>query len=228
MTNIDSYAKMISEFYHNGTSNHLEHNSNPSYWSILLKRLISEPKIFEDKFFLDFGCGKGRNVLNAHSIVNWKSADGVDISENNIDYCKNQYTMLKSNFFKNNGKDLSELESNKYSFVMSTIVLQHLCVYELRLQLLKEIFRVMEPRGIFCFQMGFGDYSFVGTSTVSEYYANDYHCLGTNGKFDVRVSDPQNVVDDLNTIGFKNTTYQIKESWVDTGHSHWIYFETNK
>jgi ubiquinone/menaquinone biosynthesis C-methylase UbiE len=228
MNNVDSYATMISEFYHNGTSNHLEHNDNPSYWSVLLKRLVSEPKLFEDKFFLDFGCGKGRNVVNAHSIVNWKSADGVDISEKNIDYCKKQYTMLRSNFFKNNGKDLSELESNKYSFVMSTIVLQHLCVYELRLELLKEIFRVMEPGGIFSFQMGFGDYSYTGTSTISKYYANDYDRLGTNGQFDVRVSDPQNVVDDLNTIGFKNTTYTIEKSWEDTGHSHWIYFETNK
>lgn len=226
--NLNSYVQMISNVYLGGTNNHPEHNSNPHYWSILLKDIICNSEQFDDKFFLDFGCGKGRNVLNAHYIANWNSADGIDISENNINYCNATYSPLRSKFYKNNGIDLSDIESNKYNFVMSTIVLQHLCVYELRFNILKEIFRVMCDDGIFSFQMGFGDDSFVKDAQISSYYDNNYNALDSNGTFDVRISDPQNMIDDLIKIGFRNISYVIKPSWADGGHMYWIYFRANK
>lgn len=226
--NLETYLTMLNNVYIPGTNNHPEHNSNPHYWSILLKQLTINSEKFNNKNFLDFGCGKGRNVINAHSLVKWKTADGVDISANNINFCKINYSNYPSTFYLNNGKDLSELESEKYNFVMSTIVLQHICVYDLRVALLKEIYRVMSPNAVFSFQMGFGDMSFVKDAQISKYYDNNYTALNSNGTYDVRVENPDNLVQDLELIGFKNTSYVIEKSWADGGHLYWIYVETYK
>lgn len=226
--NLNNYVDMLSNIYLGGTNNHPEHNSNPHYWALLLRQLIVNPTKFTNKNFLDFGCGKGRNVTNAHSLVEWQTADGVDISPNNINFCKAAYNHLKSNFYLNSGSDLSTLESNKYDFVMSTIVLQHICVHELRFNLLKEIYRVMRTGGIFSFQMGFGDLGFVKDAQISKYHDNNYYALNSNGTFDVRVEKPNDLLDDLTKIGFKNSQYNVKNSWADGGHLFWIYVETNK
>lgn len=226
--NLESYLNMLNNTYTPGTNNHPEHNSNPHYWSILLKQLTRNPEKFNNKNFLDFGCGKGRNVTNAHSLVKWKTADGVDISANNINFCKLNYSNYPSTFYLNNGKDLSELESDKYDFVMSTIVLQHICVHQLRFELLKEIYRVMSPKSIFSFQMGFGDMTFIKDAQISKYHDNNYTALSSNGTYDVRVENPDDLIHDLDLIGFKNTTYVIEKSWADGGHLHWIYVETFK
>lgn len=225
---IDKYVDMLSNFYAGGTSNHEEHDSNPDYLSILLKSIVSSKEKFDGKKFLDFGCGKGRNIKNAISLANWSKLDGVDISQNNIDYCKKIFSDSKHEFWKNNGSDLSDLESNKYHFVMSTIVLQHICVHELRFKLLKEIHRVMASGGLFSFQMGFGDISYNGSSKLTKYYDNNYDAASTNGGFDVQVDDPEYLVNDLKLVGFKDITYVIRPSWSDGGHSHWIYVEAYK
>lgn len=224
---IASYSQMLSSFYNDGTTNHLNHNSNPHYWSLLMRRLISSPEHYTGKNFLDFGCGKGRNVSNARQLVSWRTADGVDISPSNIKACKEE-SDEGSEFFVNNGRDLSDLESNKYHFVLSTIVLQHICVHELRVELMKEIFRVMAKDTIFSFQMGFGDASYVGTSQVSGYYDNNFTASGTNGQYDVRVTNPSDLVQDLEKIGFKDVAYQVRDSWADSGHPQWIYVESRK
>jgi hypothetical protein len=98
----------------------------------------------------------------------------------------------------------------------------------LRFNILKEIYRVMKTGGFFSFQMGFGDNSFIKDAQISSYYDNNYNALNSNGTFDVRISDPQNMIDDLTKIGFKNISYSIKPSWADGGHQYWIYFEANK
>jgi SAM-dependent methyltransferase len=223
---IQSYVGMLEGAYSSGTNNHPEHNANPLYWSILLGDIVSNPSKWEGKTGLDFGCGKGRNVTNMKSLANFTRVDGIDISENNIQYCKE--TQTDSNFYKNNGKDLSPLKDEEYDFVMSTIVFQHLCVHELRFNLKKEIYRVMKAGGIFSFQMGYGDMDFTGHTRPRGYYENAYDAQNSNGSHDVRVSDPTQLIDDLTTIGFKNITYRIEQPYLDGGHPNWIYVRCEK
>lgn len=227
MTEIGQYLGMLEWAYSGGTNNHPEHNPNPLYWDILLGDLKSNPTLWAGKTALDFGCGKGRNVSNMKSIAPFARVDGIDISQNNIDYCRATQP-VGSDFYKNNGNDLRDLKDNEYDFVMSTIVFQHLCVHELRVNLKKEIYRVLKSGGIFSFQMGYGAMDYAGATYARDYYDNSYDAENSNGSNDVRVNDPQQLIGDLEAIGFKNITYSIQEPWADGGHPHWIYVRCEK
>lgn len=228
MKDLNSYLHMLDTSYAIGTGNHPEHNPNPKYWDLLLGDIKSSPEEWEGKKALDFGCGKGRNVTNLLSLANWERVDGIDISATNVESCKNEYANLNSNFYKNNGEDLSDLNDNEYDFAMSTIVFQHICVHELRYKLKKEIYRVLKPNGLFSFQMGYGDISFTGHTKPRDYFDNGYDAENSNGSNDVRVTNVDSLIQDLSEIGFKDITYSIEEPWEDTGHPNWIYVKCFK
>jgi SAM-dependent methyltransferase len=229
MNDLNTYISNLDTFYHEGTSNHEEHNDNPNYFTQLLKKITSDPKKWENKNALDFGCGKGRNVINLNNLTKWKSADGVDISTKNIKHCKENNKSLNSIFFKNNGLDLKELKSNYYDFVMSTIVFQHIPSREVRLNLKKEIYRILKEGGNFSFQMGHGDT--VDTRyNHSSYKDNAFDKRGSNGMCDVQITpETENIlINDLANIGFKNIEIYVTESFSDNSHQNWIYIHTEK
>lgn len=226
MNNLNKYTSMLDTFYRSGTNNHENHNANPEYYSILLKHIIDNQKIWINKSALDYGCGKGRNVSNLLNLSNWKNVDGVDISNENIIQCKNNFDPLKSTFIKNNGSDISDIANDSYDFIMSTIVLQHLCVHELRYKIKSEIFRVLKSEGIFSFQMGC---DLINKNTKNyDYYANNYAAMSSNGENDVEITKVETLIEDLIKIGFKNITYTISKSWDDDQHPQWIYVSCSK
>ncbi len=212
--------------YRHGTSNHGEHNSNNDYWDILLND-IKDKDVWKGKVALDFGCGKGRNVTNMLSLAEWSKVDGVDISEGNIHYCNGEYKYQNSDWYLNNGIDLADLDTGKYDFVMSTITLQHIPVYEIRKSILKEILRVMKPGGILSFQMTYGPVPEKGMNP-SSYYDNMYEARGTNSAWDVRIDNEEDVLKDLEQIGFVNVTTTVRESYSDGQHPMWIYIRCEK
>jgi ubiquinone/menaquinone biosynthesis C-methylase UbiE len=229
MNNLQFYVKnTLNPTYDLGTNNHIEHNQNALYWDLLLGDIKLNPEDFKDKTALDFGCGKGRNVTNILSLANFKRVDGVDISPNNISYCMSEYAGQNSNFYLNNGENLNTIPDNEYDFVMSTIVFQHICVHELRYKLKQEIYRVLKNGGLFSFQMGFGDISFTGHTRPNNYYDNAYGATGSNGSDDVRVTNENDLISDLEKIGFKDITFEIREPFLDGGHPNWIYVKCKK
>jgi ubiquinone/menaquinone biosynthesis C-methylase UbiE len=227
----NKYTIMQKAYYDNegvtgnmNRENHCGHNANPDYWEILVKD--SEDPEFLSKVGLDFACGCGRNVINL--INRFKRMDGVDISPELIKETDKNLKQLnfddtKYKLYTCNGVSLDTIESNTYDFVMTTIALQHICVYDIRLSYFKEFFRVMRSGGILSFQMGFGNKK---PGTV-KYYENYYDATSTNSGCDVRVEDPNDIINDLKNIGFKNITYQIRNSW-DDGHHEWIYLRAIK
>ncbi len=215
---------MQNSFYASGTSNHDEHNKNDDYWNILL----NNNEKFEGKLALDFGCGKGRNINNIKNLFDFFRVDGVDISQANINHCKS--TIENSVFIKNNGVDLSKIESEKYDFVISTIVLQHIPVHQIRYNLMSEMFRVMKSAGELRFQMGYGKdlKHYNGGLDRKGYFENYYDADGTNGILDVRVTNENDLISDLKKIGFREIEVQIRDSFSDTGHPQWIYVKCKK
>lgn len=222
------YTQMQIQAYREGTTNHPEHNSNLDYWHILLKDLQDKAE-WKGKNALDFACGKGRNVVNMQSLCEWNTVDGVDLSKANIDFCTEHYASSRSKFFQNNGVDLQDLNSDYYDFVMSTIALQHIPVYDIRRSLLLEILRVLKSGGLFCFQMGFGKglVDEIGRPR-SSYYENIYNASRTNSEYDVRVQDETEVIEDLSSIGFVSINTTIRPSFSDIGHPEWIYIQAYK
>jgi len=222
----NNYTEMQKSVYAFGTTNHEEHNSNPDYWNILLGDL-KEKHLWEGKTALDFACGKGRNVTNMFSLCNWKRVDGVDISGANIDHCKLHYNQ-NSNWYCNNGVDVGELKSNEYDFIMSTIAIQHIPVYDIRKSLITDLLRTLKPGGIFSFQMGFGQDLTSPIGPRSSYFDNVYDAHGTNSAYDVRVQNEHDVITDLEEIGFVNIVTQVRNSFSDYGHPQWIYIKAYK
>lgn len=235
------YTRMQKHYYEANAigmakNNHREHDVNPDYWNILLGDLMDEDnaKMFfqvnEKPNVLDFGCGCGRNVFNIieKSPILLGGVDGVDISENNIQLCnelRKQYNIPETacKFYVNNGIDLSDLKSDEYTFVISTIVFQHIAVHEIRYNLMKEIYRVMKNKSSFSLQMGYGN----SPDTVG-YYENFYDATGTNSACDVRVENPEDLINDLKKIGFSSVNYQIRPSFSNTIHKEWIYVKAFK
>ena len=228
MANKDNnYTQMQKRSYHNGTSNHPEHNDNTDYWDILLGDLKDSDK-WSGKVALDFASGKGRNVTNLLSLCNWSRVDGVDISEGNIEFCKMLYGIRMSNWYCNNGVDVSDLNDNEYDFIMSTIALQHIPVYDIRKSLITDLFRTLKPGGLFSFQMGYGEGLESPLGPRSEYYANTYDAHGTNSHHDVRVHNESDVIDDLTNMGYVNITTEVRDAFSDSGHPQWIYVKAYK
>lgn len=218
------YTTMQKNYYNNETwrmkiMNHSQHNTNPDYWDILLAPL--KEKNFSDKTVLDFGCGCGRNVINILQNYDVKEAHGCDISITNINYCNDllkEMGLTKFHFFESDGKSLNPAQSDTYDFIMSTIVLQHIPVYNIRKNILTDMFRCLKKDGVLSIQMGFGTAHY----NTSDYYDNQVTATTTNSGHDVRVTDENQLKNDLEQIGFTNVQTIVRKAWEDS-HDKWIF-----
>ncbi len=182
---------------------------------------------WDGKVALDFACGRGRNVTNMFNLCDWARVDGVDISEGNISQNKSDYTNQNSNWYCNNGIDVSDLKDNEYDFIMSTIALQHIPVYDIRKSLITDLLRTLKSGGLFSFQMGYGK-EILSTENRIPYFENHYDANGTNSVCDVRVQNIEDIIKDLQEIGYTNVTTEVRESYSDNGHPEWIYVKAYK
>jgi len=212
---------MQTRFYKSGTSDHLEHNENKDYWGVLLEGI--DDGQFKGARALDFACGKGRNVKNLLSLAQWEHVDGCDLSKANINYCRANFNS-PSHFYVANGQDTGVPNSNYYDFVMTTISLQHIPVYDIRRSILQDILRVLKPGGTFSFQLGFGpDLLDSMGRPRSGYFENAVTANSTNGDHDVRVTSISELETDLRDIGFSEIQSEVRDSFSDMGHPNWIY-----
>jgi ubiquinone/menaquinone biosynthesis C-methylase UbiE len=235
ITTENPYTKMQQDFYDNHAIkwdiNNLDavvgqfnlHNSWEDYGIYLFKDIEN----IESKVCLDFGCGPGRNIVKFYN--KFKRIDGVDISSINIDNAKkwishNNLSADAVNLYACNGIDLSQIPSEEYDVVMSTICLQHICVYEIRFNYLCEFYRILKPGGQITIQMGYGDTS---VDSVG-YYENNYEAISTNRGCDTRVESPDEVKTDLFDIGFTNFNHYIRPTGPGDNHPNWIYFNAQK
>jgi ubiquinone/menaquinone biosynthesis C-methylase UbiE len=238
----NKYTKMQKEYYNStadimAVENHRGHDFNPDYYNLLLKEVYNNPNIWNNKRCLDFGCGIGRNVDNLLKLSKWERADGCDLSSENIyraDCFLKSCNHNNYKLFVTDGISLNSLESDFYDFIMSTIVLQHIAVYDIRFKILSDIYRVMKNEGLFSFQMAIYNENKI---KCANYYNNSWDASGTNGAFDVSVSDPNYLINDLKKIGYKNITYEIKPEWdanskrymdSNISNSKWIFIKAYK
>lgn len=186
-------------------------------------------KNFDGKRALDFGCGKGRNIVNLISLAKFERIDGSDLSDKNIDYCRNKFSSKNHKFFLTSGVDTGNTQTDYYDFVMSTITLQHIPVYSIRRNILVDILRVLKNGGLFSFQMGFGgDLEDTLGRPRSKYFDDSIEAKSTNGNHDVRILSSEELVNDLIQIGFSEVETQVRDSYSDVGHPSWIYVKCTK
>ncbi len=184
----------------------------------------------DQKVCLDFGCGTGRNISKYYDT--FKQIDGVDISKVNIEkallwleHNRQVYKVFK--LYWCNGVDIEGIPDNTYDIVMSTITLQHICVWEIRHNYFKEFYRVLKNGGMITIQMGYG---FSEIQPSVDYSANNYEATATNGQCDVCItpSDRELLEIELRQIGFKDFKYIIHDAVPGDRHPYAIYFKAVK
>lgn len=181
----------------------------------------------ENRECLDFGCGPGRNLLKYYN--RFKLIDGVDLDEYNIFCAKRYLSANKLNvdnfrFYVNSGYDIECINDEQYDLIISTICLQHICVYDIRFSLLCEFFRILRHNGYIAIQMGYG----VPSPRTVGYYDNYYDATKTNRSCDTSISNVKEIENDLIKIGFTNFRYHIKQPGPGDFHPNWIYFNAMK
>jgi SAM-dependent methyltransferase len=99
---------------------------------------------------LDFGCGPGRltYALGAH----FESVVGVDISAAMLALAEQHAGPSNCEFVRNERADLSLFGDERFDFVYSRIVLQHIPT-QLAREYVREYVRVLKPDGLALFQI---------------------------------------------------------------------------
>lgn len=194
------------------------------------KHLFEGMTDLDQKLCLDFGCGTGRNISKYYDT--FKRIDGVDISTVNLmkatDWLNyNNQTNKHSILYPCNGVDLNQISDSAYDIVMSTITMQHICVWEIRYNYFKEFYRVLKPGGMITVQMGYG---YSDNQPSVDYSANNYEALATNGQCDVCItaSDVMLLGIELSEIGFKDFSYTVDTAVPGDRHPQAIYFRATK
>lgn len=123
----------------------------------------------------DIGCGEGRMIRRMSQFLS--RVDGADISEKMVAAAKLR-CKENSNIYVSTGANCGSAESNHYDIVYNTISLHHICVHEVRTQIIKDITRILKPSGCATLQFFFSKYyPYIRTTppVVNHSYLLDLH-----------------------------------------------------
>lgn len=101
------------------------------------------------KPILDLGIGAGRTIPILRSIS--KDYTGIDYTPELIRAAQEKYPDMKDDLILGDARDLSSLSRNHYKLVMFSFNGIDSVNHHDRLQILKEVYRVLAPGGIFLF-----------------------------------------------------------------------------
>ncbi|WP_337103799.1 class I SAM-dependent methyltransferase [Paenibacillus sp. YIM B09110] len=110
--------------------------------SIIERQRQYLPYFIDKKNVLDIGCGRGEfiQLLQSEGI----SACGIDLNADMVRYCKNKgYDVHQANAIEY----LATVDDETYDGIFMAQVIEHIS-YEEYVPLLKEIFRVLKPKGV--------------------------------------------------------------------------------
>jgi 2-polyprenyl-3-methyl-5-hydroxy-6-metoxy-1,4-benzoquinol methylase len=211
---LEKYKQQFESEHHLMTvNNHYVHNPDPEYWNILLGDVKNNPEIWEGKNAFDFGCGCGRNLENLSTLANWANIDGCDISPSNAKYAKEWFNKKNTSSalcttWENNGKDIQPIPQ-KYDFIMSHIVFQHISNYSVRFNIITDMFNSLNEGGLCSLH-------FMDLGISSDYYDNSLEYKNC------KVLNKQYLVDDFNKIGFKNIRVETGNDYLTSVRSYYI------
>lgn len=108
-----------------------------SYWDYVYNFLMS---LNPNSVFLDLGCGNGKYL----SVRNDLNMYALDNCEKLINIVNKKFSLVKTFI-----SDVSEtpFEDNFFDSIISIAVIHHLATEERRLEMIKEIIRILKPNG---------------------------------------------------------------------------------
>jgi 2-polyprenyl-3-methyl-5-hydroxy-6-metoxy-1,4-benzoquinol methylase len=218
MENTNDYLKKYKQQFESEhtlmvVDNHHQHNPDPEYWAILLGDVQFNPDAWHGKSAFDFGCGCGRNLYNLSTLANWANIDGCDISPSNAKYAKEWFdskneTSANCTTWESGGDDIQPTP-RKYDFIMSHIVFQHISNYDVRFNIITNMFNSLNDGGLCSLH-------FMDLSVSSTYYENSLEYKNC------RVETEQYLIDDFNKIGFKNVRVETGKDYLTGARSYYI------
>lgn len=176
---------------------------------------------------LDFGCGMGRMIKRM--LNNFKEVDGADLIEKNLTHAR-QYLgndINKVKLFQTDGISCS-IPSGDYDFIYSTICLQHVCVHEIKFDIINDFYKLLNNNGEMCIQVGFG------WDNGIYWNQNIFNANSTNAGSDFCVPNETHfyiIKQDLEKIGFKNISFTLKPSphpFILNYHDKWLFIHAQK
>jgi SAM-dependent methyltransferase len=100
---------------------------------------------------LDFGCGVGRLTRALAGL--FETVEGIDVSPTMISKANELNVDLKERVhFSVNQNTITKFDHNSFSFIYTTIVLQHI-PYPQQVEYIKEFARILKPGGVMVFQI---------------------------------------------------------------------------
>jgi ubiquinone/menaquinone biosynthesis C-methylase UbiE len=218
----EEYAKAWSlKFRDPVVGSYDAHNAWEDYDIYLFKDFNTEGLVA-----LEYGCGPARNLIEFQD--RFARVDGIDIAQTNLDKAKINLAnagIKDYNLYLTSGDNLDEVTSESYDVVFAVICFQHICVYEIRDSIIKDIYRVLKPGGHLCFQMGYGGKEGIPTAG---YFDNVYEATTTNGHADVSITNEDDVKKHLKEIGYKNYKSDIRPTGPGDNHRNWIWIQVEK
>ncbi len=178
---------------------------------------------FTNKIALEYGCGTGRNLIKFAN--RFQRIDGTDISQECLNAAKinlESNNISIPNLYLSNGNNIPA-PNEAYDVIFAVICLQHICVHQIRYQIMQDVFRTLKSEGWFCFQMGFG-----GRPNSVNYFENDYDAQTTNGGRDISIHNEQDLIADLESIGFKNYKSHLGSTGPNDEHKNWLWVQVQK
>jgi ubiquinone/menaquinone biosynthesis C-methylase UbiE len=106
---------------------------------------------FKSRAAFDIACGEGRMVRRMQKF--FRKVDGADISSVMVDLAEDR--TAGSDFWVTDGISTGDAPSSFYDFAYCTISLQHICVFETRDLILRDICRILKPDGKITLQYAF-------------------------------------------------------------------------
>lgn len=144
---VDTYRTVNKFLGEDKFMNHGYHDPSTGYTNQenLYYHLVRNVDI-SDKDILDIGCGRGGGLSLLHNKIGCKSATGVDLSPENIDFCKKTYESSIS-FIEGDAESLP-FEDNSFDIVFN---IESAHCYPRYDRFLGEVVRVLRPGGILLF-----------------------------------------------------------------------------
>ncbi|KAH8069871.1 methyltransferase [Aureococcus anophagefferens] len=203
------------------SGNHVIHNDAAEYWGMILKPVVAGPASGGEARPRRRLRGR-RNVANLLRLAAWDRVDGCDLVARHVEGAlafvrRDGWDRSKFHAWQSAGAGLAATDGrapapvDEYDFVMSTIALQHICVYVVRRGILEDILAALRPGGLVSLQMVYRapHEAPLDPARHAPYDANVFDANGTNSDHDVRVTDLDRVVEDLEDIGFVDVEYEV-------------------
>lgn len=150
VSKVDKNAEVTFMNYGYSKNNHsieLEEKDRLNRYSSQLYQFVAGSVEIEGKDILEIGCGRGGGLSYVSRYMSPKSAIGLDLSKNSIEFCQNYYSNENIRFVRGNAERLN-FQKNTFDVVINVESSHRYLIME---NFLSEAYRVLKPGGFLLF-----------------------------------------------------------------------------